>query len=161
MEAELRIIKNIISDMTTKLLLKVSLLSLIFCVNGQFKHFPVQAGRPDSPTNVRQQQQPARPRPVPVQVDQQENEVIPAPVNRNRGRGRARGTQNTVQETPQRPQRVQESPQRAQRVQEAPQRAQRVQEAPQRAQRVQETPQRPRGRVPERNREAQQTNNLR
>jgi len=138
--------------MTTKLLLKVSLLSLIFCVNGQFKHFPVQAGRPDSPSNVRQQQQPARPRPVPVQVDEQENEVIPAPLNRNRGRGRARGTQNTAQETPQ----------RAQRVQEPSQRAQRIQESSQRAQRVQETPQRPlRGRVPERIREVQQTTNLR
>ena len=98
--------------MTTKLLLKVSLLSLIFCVNGQFKHFPVQAGRPDSPTNVRQQQEtpqrPQRPRPAPALVDVEENEVIPPPVNRNRGRGRSRGAQNTVQrvqETPQRPQR--------------------------------------------------------
>ena len=151
---------NIFSDMTTKLLLKVSLLSLIFCVNGQFKHFPVQAGRPDSPTNVRQQ--PARPRPVPVQVDQQENEVIPAPLNRNRGRGRARGTQNTAQETPQRAQRVQETLQRSQRVQETPQRSQRIQEPSQRDQRVQETPQRAlRGRVPERSREVQQTTNLR
>ena len=130
--------------MTTKLLLKVSLLSLIFCVNGQFKHFPVQAGRPDSPTNVRQQQetpqrpqrvQPSRPRPAPALVDVEENEVIPPPVNRNRGRGRSRGAQNTVQ---------------------------RVQETPQRPQRVQETPQRPqRGRVPERSREVPQTTNLR
>ena len=137
--------------MTTKLLLKVSLLSLIFCVNGQFKHFPVQAGRPDSPTNVRQQP-PARPRPAPELVDVEENEVIPPPVNRNRGRGRSRGAQNTVQ-------RVQETSKRPQRVQETPQRPQRVQETPQR---VQESPQRPqRGRVPERSREVAQTTNLR
>ena len=136
--------------MTTKLLLKVSLFSLIFCVNGQFKHFPVQAGRPDSPTNVRQQQQPGRPRPgPPVLGDVEENEVIPPPVSRNRGRGRSRGAQNAVQETPQRPQRVQETPQRPQRVQETPQRPQRVQETPQRPQR---------GRIPERSREVPQTN---
>ena len=88
--------------MTTKLLLKVSLLSLIFCVNGQFKHFPVQAGRPDSPTR---QQQAARPRPAPALGNVEDNEVIPAPVARSRGRGRSRGAQR-VQETPQRPQRV-------------------------------------------------------
>ena len=123
------------SDMTTKLLLKVSLLSLIFCVNGQFKHFPVQAGRPDSPTR---QQQAARPRPAPALGDVEDNEVIPAPVARSRGRGRSRG---------------------AQRVQDTPQR---VQDTPQRPQRVQETPQRPqRGRVPERSREVPQTTNLR
>ena len=134
------------SDMTTKLLLKVSLLSLIFCVNGQFKHFPVQAGRPDSPT--RQQPQAARPKPAPALGDVEDNEVIPAPVARSRGRGRSRGAQR-VQDTPQ-------------RVQETPQRSQRVQETPQRPQRVQETPQRPqRGRVPERSREVPQTTNLR
>ena len=142
--------------MTTKLLLKVSLLSLIFCVNGQFKHFPVQAGRPDSPTR---QQQAARPRPAPALGNVEDNEVIPAPVARSRGRGRSRGAQRTVQETPQRPQRVQETPQRPQRVQETPQR---VQETPQRPQRVQDTPQRPqRVRVPERSREVPQTTNLR
>ena len=96
--------------MTTKLFLKVSLLSLIFCVNGQFKHFPAVAGRPDSPTNVRQQpaREVARPRPAPV--DLEENEVIP--VTRNRGRGRARGTQSRG--TPQTPQRLEET-QRPQR----------------------------------------------
>ena len=133
------------SDMTTKLLLKVSLLSLIFCVNGQFKHFPVQAGRPDSPTR---QQQAARPRPAPALGNVEDNEVIPAQVARSRGRGRSRGAQR-VQEAPQR---VQETPQRPQRVQETPQRPQRVQETPQRPQRV---------RVPERSREVPQTTNLR
>ena len=96
--------------MTLKLLLEIAFFSVILSVNGQFQHFPVQSGRPDS-QNVRPQysrtvsrpKPPSPPPPPPPpaasfvadQFNEVEREVPSTPVNRNRGRGRTRGSQST------------------------------------------------------------------
>jgi len=96
--------------MTLKLLLEIAFFSVILSVNGQFQHFPVQSGRPDSqnvrPQSSRTVSRPKPPSPPPPppppaasfvadQFNEVEREVPSTPVNRNRGRGRTRGSQST------------------------------------------------------------------
>jgi len=79
--------------MARRAIVATFLLSAVVAVNGQFLHFPVQSGRPDSGQNTPPVAPPVArtvARTVAEEVDEDYNEVQSVPERINRGRGRTR-----------------------------------------------------------------------